>query len=141
MPVNSLVAHALLSSLDTGELTSVRAAALQGAVHGWMEGHLGAAGHREGPESPGPMPSPPFPDPSDPDGALRAITDEVAERYDDDQITAAFLHALALGIAAGDHDGRQCAGCSIAHDPDDTHLKAANVRAGLGSFVYRPPGG
>ena len=141
MAVNALVAHVLLGPLDAGDITDVRVAALQGSVHGWMEGHLAAPGHREGPERPGQMPSPPFPDPADPDGSLHDILDQVVDAYEAHQVTAAFLHAVALGIRGGDQAGRTCNGCSIAHDAADRELNGANIRAGLGSFAYVPPGG
>lgn len=141
MAVNALVAHVLLSPLDAGEVADVRTAALQGAAHGWMEGHLAAPGHREGPERHGEMPSPPFPDPADPDGSLREILDQVVEAHEEHQVTAAFLHAVALGIRAGDRAGRACSGCSIGHDAADPGFSAANIRAGLGSFAYVPPSG
>lgn len=140
MPVNSLIAHVLLAPLDTGEITEVKSAVLQGAVHGWMEGHLAAPGHREGELRPGAMPSPPFPDPDDPDGELREIVSTVIDQYDTDQVVEAFLHAIALGMRAGDRAGRACEGCSIGLDATDHDLNAANIRAGLGRFDYVPPG-
>ncbi|UTI63894.1 hypothetical protein NBH00_21435 [Paraconexibacter antarcticus] len=141
MPVNSLVAHVLLAALDSGEVRDVRNGALHGAVHGWMEGHLAASGHREGAVMPGDMPSPPFPDPDDPDGLLHGIVSTVMDTYDPDQVVEAFLHAVALGMRAGSEAGQRCGGCSISLDLTDRYLNAANIRAGLGHFAYIPPGG
>jgi hypothetical protein len=116
---------------STQEPSDLLETVLQAAVHGWMEGHLGAPGHHVSSGPTEEMPSPPFP-PRDPD-ALGTIVGEAMDRFSVDEAPAAALYAGALGWQAGRQAGLDCPGCTLENA--DQPIPRA-IRAGRGQYRF-----
>lgn len=105
------------------------------AVHGWMEGHLAAPGHRHDPRFTGSMPASPFPDPHD--RRVTAIIVETLERFGDGEEPAAVAFAAALGWQQGRSAGAACPGCAVEGWQNPS---AQAMRAGTAHLVFQIPG-
>jgi hypothetical protein len=105
---------------------------LHAAVHGWMEGHVAAPGHRlAAATSDEEMPVPPYP--SRDSEALREILAEAMDRFGDDEEPAVALFAAALGWRAGRQEGLDCTGCALIH-ADQPIARA--IRDGTGRYEF-----
>lgn len=109
---------------------------IHAAVHGWMEGHLAAPGHKLDPTNIGEMPDAPFPDPSD--RRLKQIIEETETRFaGEKEEAAAVCFAAALGWQAGRQAGMDCPGCATV-GWDTVEAKA--LRGGTAEVLFRMPG-
>lgn len=126
----------LLTITETFSIPSAHGASLEerivhAAVHGWMEGHLSAPGHRFDPSHVGGMPDPPFPDPDDPQ--LQQIVEEARRRFREGEEPAAAAFAAALGWQAGRATSGECPGCA-PKGYDDPVARA--LREGRGKIEF-----
>lgn len=117
---------------EKSPVPSLQERIVHAAVHGWMEGHLAAPGHRLDPAYAGDMPAAPFPDPHD--RRLGQIIKESVERFGDGEEPAAVAFAAALGWKQGREAGQECTGCAPeGHD----HPAARAMRSGAGEVEFR----
>lgn len=85
---------------EKSPVPSLQERIVHAAVHGWMEGHLAAPGHRLDPAYAGDMPAAPFPDPHD--RRLGQIIKESVGRFGDGEEPAAVAFApRSLGSKGG----------------------------------------
>ena len=123
----------ILGLFSSGEAHDRFDVVLHAAVHGWMEGHLAAPGHRvSGDASGDQMPAPPFP--ARGSGRLREIVSETMARFGDDEEPAAAMYAAALGWRLGRQEGLDCPGCALALA--DQPIPRA-IRAGRGQYSFQ----
>jgi hypothetical protein len=121
----------ITESLTERPVPSFELRIVHAAVHGWMEGHLGAPDHKLDPRYIGEMPSAPFPDPSD--RRLLQIVDETKERFGEGEEPAAVAFAVARAWKQGLAAGQECLGCAPqGHDDPD----ARAMRSGAGKVEF-----
>jgi hypothetical protein len=104
---------------------------MHAAVHGWMEGHLSAPGHRLDSENEQTMPNPPFPNPAD--ELLQRIVREALSRFSPGEEPAAITYAAALGWQAGRLTANECPGCS---PPGHDHATPRAIRSGQATVEF-----
>ena len=131
MDSNPLPLLLTISETFAGEPESFHSRVLHAAVHGWMEGHLAAPGHRFDPDRVGGMPKPPFPDPDD--ERMPGIIEEALARFSEGEEPGAIAFAAALGWQAGRNAGLDCPGCAPEGHQDPL---ARAMRAGTAEMRF-----
>jgi hypothetical protein len=106
------------------------------AVHGWMEGHLAAPGHRLDTGNVGEMPESPFPPTDNPQ--LKTTIQDAYERFEVGEESAAVAYAAALGWQMGRQSGMNCPGCAPKGGFDNPVVEA--MRSGRASVRFHIEG-